>query len=454
MIEFVSTDFIIRSSREGGLSMDLSLIGILLSLVIIMALALRGWSIMLLAPMAVIHVEIFSNMNILDTLTGPYMKGFVNYAGKFYLIFLAGSIFGKVMEDCGAARSIAIGILKVLGRKSALSVLYAITFVTMVLTYGGVSLFVVIFAIVPIARSLFKEMDIPWHLFIAIYFFSISTLTMSMLPGTPSILNIMPTKYMASSLTSAPLLGIVASVVALSFNVWYVSSQLRKCRANNEGFIAPTFGMAAGIEEKDDSNLPNLYLSLMPPIVLLVMLNILNVDIIWSLIGAAILCVAVFWKRYDNLLTTLNKGAMNTVLPIINTSADVGYGMAVAATSGFKVVADWLLDIGGHPLISLSIATTIVGAITGSASGGLGIALETLSAKYLALGLSPDVVHRIMVIAAGSFDALPHNANIFTVFAITGLTHAIAYRHIFWGHIVANTLALIAIIPLAIWLYE
>ena len=157
--------------------------------------------------MAVVLVALFSGMDVLATLTGPYMKGFVSYASKFYLVFLSASVFGKVMEDSGAARSIALGILRLIGRESQYNVLLAIAAICLALTYGGVSLFVVIFAVMPIARPLFRELDIPWHLFIASFTFGICSITMTMLPGTPSIINIMPTKYMASSTMSAPLLG-------------------------------------------------------------------------------------------------------------------------------------------------------------------------------------------------------------------------------------------------------
>ena len=153
--------------------MDWSVIGIILSLAFIVVLALRGWHIIIIAPLAVVIVSIFSDMNIMQTMTGPYMKGFVNYAGRFYLIFLAGSVFGKFMEDGQAARSIANGILRVIGKESPLRVMLSISIVALCLTYGGVSLFVVIFAVIPIARPLFKEADLPWHLFMAAFISSL-----------------------------------------------------------------------------------------------------------------------------------------------------------------------------------------------------------------------------------------------------------------------------------------
>jgi H+/gluconate symporter-like permease len=433
--------------------MELSIIGIILSLALIMFLALRGWHIIVLAPLAVAVVAAFSSMDILPTLTGPYMKGFVNYAGKFYLIFLMGSLFGKFMEDSGAARAIAEGILKVIGRKSPLNVMLAIAFIGVALTYGGVSLFVVVFALVPIGRPLFKEMNLPWHLFVIPYAFGIGSITMTMLPGSPQILNIMPTKYMASTPMAAPVIGILAAVVVAAFNVFYFKYQLKKSRERGEVYEAPTGIGVVGTADVDLATLPNVWLSIVPMVVVVVLLNVLKLDAVWALAGGTAVCMVFFWNKYKNILDTLNKGAVNTVIPIVNTCADVGYGMAVAATAGFKVIAAWLLTLPMHPIISLSIATNMMAGITGSASGGLGIILETLAPKYLALGLSPELIHRVATMSAGCFDALPHNGVVITFLAVCGLTHVNAYKHVFFGHIVATVLALLIVIPLGILLY-
>jgi H+/gluconate symporter-like permease len=431
----------------------LSIIGIVLSLAFIVVFALRGWHIIILAPMAVIFVAAFSGLDILPTLTGPYMKGFVSYAGKFYLIFLMGSLFGKVMEDSGAARAIAEGILKVVGRGNPMNGVMAVALIGVALTYGGVSLFVVIFALIPIGRPIFKELNLPWHLFVIPYAFSIGSITMTMLPGSPQILNIMPTKYMASSTMSAPLLGILGAVVVAAFNVFYFKYQLKKAQARGEGYVAPSgVGVVAG-EVAVMEKLPNVWLSIVPMIVVVVMLNAFKLDAVYALGGGVVACLAFFWKYFKNILDTLNKGAVNTVIPIVNTCADVGYGMAIAATAGFKVIAAWLLTLPMHPIVSLAIATNMMAGITGSASGGLGIILETLAPKYLALGLSPDLIHRVATMSAGCFDALPHNGVVITFLAVTGLTHMNGYKHIWWGHIVATVIALLIVIPLGIMIY-
>lgn len=431
----------------------LSLIGIFASLAFIIFLALRGVGIIVIAPLAVVVVSLFSGMDVLGTLTGPYMKGFVNYAGKFYLIFLTAAMFGKFMEDSGAARSIAEGLLKVVGRGSAFTVMIAISLICMTLTLGGVSLFVVVFAIVPIARPLFKELNIPWHLFMASFMFGNGAITMCMMPGTPSVLNIMPTKYMASTPTAAPVLGLVGIAVSIVWCLWYFKRELKKSKDRGEVYEEPVLMGTTAADQYADRKLPNVWISLLPPVCLILSLNVLKVDIVWALVIGSVVAIGVFWPQYKNLMDTVNKGALNTVVPVINTCADVGYGMAVAASAGFAVVSDILLNLPGHPIVSLSIAVNLMAGITGSASGGLGIVLETLAPKYLALGLHPELVHRIAVISAGTFDALPHNGVVITSLAVCGLTHKNAYRHIWWVHVLCSLVALLVIVPLGIVMY-
>lgn len=434
--------------------MNLSIVGIVVSLLFIVVLALRGWHIILIAPLAVVLAALFSGMEILPMLSGPYMKGFISYASKYYFIFLAASVFGKLMEDSGAAHAIAQRILRLIGRGSQYKVLLAVTAITMALTLGGVSLFVVIFAVIPVARPLFKELNVPWHLFFAAFFFGIGSITMTMIPGTPSIINIMPTKYMASTPASAPIVGLVGAAVVVALNLWYMKFALRRAVAAGEGYTeVGTLAPEPAVAVRGAKPELNIWLSLTPPVVLLFVLNGVKLDPLIALTSGALTCVALFWGRFENLLQTLNRGATNTVLPIVNTCADVGYGVSIAATSGFKVLSDWLLALPGNPIVSLAAATGLMAGISGSASGGLGIVLEILAPKYLSLGLNPDLVHRISVMAAGTFDALPHNGVIITTLAVTNLTHRAAYKHVWWGHVVATVIAVLVVLPVGILLY-
>jgi len=321
------------------------------------------------------------------------------------------------------------------------------------LTLGGVSLFVVIFAVMPIARPLFKQMNIPWHLFIAAFIFGIGSISMTMMPGTPSILNIMPMKYLGTTAAAGPILGLVAAAFVGAFNVWYMDSQLKKCIARGEGYGADEAAPAAGPAAAAEKELPNFWVSIIPSIVIIVALNAFKIDIVWSLVIGCAAAAVLFFNKVENHLATLNAGAANTAIPVINTCADVGYGMAVAASIGFKAITNFLMSIPGHPMVSLSLATFLMTGITGSASGGLGIVLETLVKQYAAMGINPEFIHRAVCIAAGAFDALPHNGVVITTLAVAGLTHKQAYKHIWWGHCIATFLAMFIVIGLGMVLY-
>jgi H+/gluconate symporter-like permease len=432
----------------------LSTLGIVVSLIFIITLALRGWHIIILAPLAAVIAALFSGLSVLDTLTGPYMTGFTNYARKFYLIFLMGTLFGRFMEDSGAARSIAQAIMKLIGGGAdrPLRVLVAFAMVPMALTYGGVSLFVVIFTVLPIARHLWQEADIPWHLFMPSFVFGAASMTMTMLPGSPQIQNLMPTKYMSSTPASAPVLGLLGAAVVFAINVLYMRYCVRKFKREGEHYVPPP---AAPGTATVDRGTPHAGLSLVPMFAVLIFLNVpaVKVDVIYALGIGILVTLVLFRSRFSNVVDTITKGAANTVVPIVNTCADVGYGMAIAATVGFGVVSAWLMTLPWHPIVSLSIATNVMAAITGSASGGMGIVLETLAPKYLALGMSPHLVHRVVAMSAGCFDAMPHNGAVITMLAVAGLTHRQAYKHIFIGHVLATLVALLVVIPLGIVLY-
>ncbi|QCR32580.1 GntP family permease [Lysinibacillus sp. SGAir0095] len=433
-----------------------SLFIIALSLILLVVLAMRGFTIVIIAPVVSLFVIVLNNMPILETFQTAYMSGFTNYVKNYFLIFLFAAMFGKFMEESGAARTIADYLLRLSGRKSKLRVLVTIMFVCALLTYGGVSLFVVIFAILPIAKPIFKEMDIPWHLFIAAFMPGMATFTMTMLPGTPAVQNIIPTTYLGTTVTSGAWIGLVSAVAVIILNIWYIRFALKRSEIRGE-----TFANMKNLEkEKEpiddkyaDKKLPSLILSLVPPILLLVLLNLVKLEVLYTLMITLFVSAIIFWKYVDKKKDTINIGATNAVLPIINTSADVGYGAVIAATSGFVVFQDFVTNIPGNPLISLFIATNLLAGITGSSSGGLAIAMETLTDLYLKLGVNKEAFHRIVSIASGGLDALPHNGAVITTLVVAGLTHKDAYKHIFATCVIAPLIAAIPGLIVAIMFY-
>lgn len=432
----------------------LSVIGVIGSLALLMFLAMRGYSILILAPFCAIIVALTSGIPIMEGLGGAYMGGLGGFATRFFLLFMLGALFGKYMEDSGAAQSIATGLLNLVGRDKPYNALMSIMVICAVLTYGGINLFVIMFAITPMARPIFKELNMQWELMLIPLILGSATFTMTMLPGTPAIQNIIPMSYLGTHATAAPLVGLLATITAILVGCWYMKKELDKTQKKGKGYEEPTAASSTlTASDADNIKTPSIILSIIPPIVLLIVLNVLKVNVIMALVLGILTAAVLFIKYIPNQLMTLNKGSGNSIMPLLNTCAAVGFGAIVASTVGFEIIASFLLGIPGSPLISLAVATNLLAGVTGSASGGLGIALETLAPAYLEMGLHPEIIHRISAIASGGLDALPHNGAVISTLAVTAISHKKGYKYVFGSGVVVPLIATIPAILLGSLLY-
>ncbi|MCO7555976.1 GntP family permease [Metapseudomonas otitidis] len=451
-------------------------LGILLSLALLMFLAYRGYNVLILAPLMALLAVLFAGdaALMLPTYTQVFMKSLGGYLIQFFPLFLLGAIFGKLMDDSGSARAIAQGIVTRLGRERAI---LAIVLACGLLTYGGVSLFVVAFAVYPIGTALFREAGIPKRLLPGAIALGAFTFTMTALPGTPAIQNAIPSPFFGTDAFAAPILGLIGGLIMLGLGSWWLAAQARTLMAAGEGYGS----------HKDDpteqSGLPvtGFWLALLP-ILLVIALNFLmakqvlpNLDTsylakpefgglqdaksvigIWSIIvalGAAVLLlIGLHWRRWADLKQSLNDGTFGSMLPILNTASEVGYGTVIASLAGFVVIRDLVLSVPGNPLVSEAVAVNILAGITGSASGGMSIALKTLGAQYLemanAAGISPELLHRVAAMASGCMDTLPHNGAVISLLAICKLTHRDSYKFIFMNTVIFPLAALVVVITL------
>ena len=415
------------------------MLGILLGLIVLMVLAYIGWSILWVAPIAAGVVALTGGLDLLDAYKDTYMSGFVDFAKQWFPVFMLGAIFGKLMEDTGMARSVAIALTKVIGTKRAI---LGVVVSSAVLTYGGVSLFVVVFAVYPLALTLFKEANISRKLIPGTVALGAFTFTMTALPGTPQIQNLIPMDYFETSATAAPIMGIIATLVMGVGGYYYLRWQEKVRRNRGEAYTDPDEAVA--IEEGKP---PHFALSVLPLLAVLVTLNLFGLDIILALLSGIILIMILNIHKMKKFVTAINDGALGSVTAIINTSAAVGFGTVVKAVPGFDQLTSLLLGIKGNPLISEAIAVNILAGATGSASGGMGIALEALGSKYYEIaldsGMSPEVFHRVASLASGGLDTLPHNGAVLTLLTITGMSHSDSYKDIF---VVAVLLPVVSVI--------
>ncbi|MDM5209369.1 GntP family permease [Cytobacillus kochii] len=442
----------------------LGMLGLILGLVLLMFLTLRGINIIIAAILSSIVVAITGGLNLEKALAGYYMDGFTNYFASWFLIFLLGAIFGKIMHETGAAESIAQWIKRTLGAKRAV---FAVVAAAAIMTYGGVSLFVVGFAVYPIAVSLFRAANLP-HRFIpaALVFGSIS-FTMTA-PGSPEIQNLIPTEFFGTTPTAGGWVGVLMALLVMITGGLLLSKFVQNAVKRGETFSLPgnraKEEVSAGLAEKtegeilvEEKTLPHIVFSILPLICVIVMLNIIaqfassTAAALISLTAGIILACLTMYKFLAQFWNALAKGAQDALVAVANTCAVVGFGSVAAQVSAFDTVVDGLVSLPGPPILGLAVAVTLICGITGSASGGLGIALPILAPIYLAQGVDPGAMHRVATLASGGLDSMPHNGYVVTtVRAICGETHKRAYWPIFWLSVVIPTIAML----LAVVLYS
>jgi H+/gluconate symporter-like permease len=477
----------------------MGLIGILLALGLLIWLAYRGWSVLLLAPGAALVAAAAAGEPLLAHWTQTFMGSAARFLAQFFPLFLLGALFGKLMDDSGSVQAIAGFMTQRLGpQRAALAVVLAGALVT----YGGVSLFVAFFVLAPMAQALFRAADIPHRLMPATIALGTSTFTMSALPGTPSIQNAIPMPFFGTTPFAAPGLGIIASAIMLGFGLWWLGRAEAAARKAGEGYGATADGAAVvtaddqfireratAAHEFDPAEIPHgCHSETTPPIMLAVLPLVVVVSVnllmsifilprldfsflaeerwgatslsavagVWAVVVALAAAVATLVvinrQRLPALRTSMDAGANASVLPAFSVASLVGFGAVVAALPAFEMVRDWVLSIGGGPLVSLAAATNVLAALTGSASGGLTIALDALGDTYMRLaaetGIDPALMHRVAVIGSGTLDSLPHNGAVVTLLAVCGSTHGKSYLNIVMAGIVGPILALIVVIIL------
>ena len=477
----------------------MGIFGILIALGLLIWLAYRGWSILLLAPLCALLAAFLAGEPLLANWTQIFMSNAAQFVAQFFPIFLLGALFGKLMEASGSVEAIAAYMTEKLGtRRAILAIVLAGAFIT----YGGVSLFVAFFVLAPMGHALFKAANIPHRLMPAAIALGTSTFTMSAMPGTPAIQNAIPMPFFGTNPFAAPGLGLIASAIMLAFGMWWLNRAETRARRKGEGYayagtVDPKAAAGDGLirerattaREFDPeeirrgghaNTLPSFRLAALP-LAVVVLTNLVMSFIVlpsmdaaflqedqwggtslaavggvWSVIvalaTAILVLVATNRQRLPSLRATMDAGANASVLPILSVASLVGFGAVVAALPAFDVVKNWVLQIEGGPLVSLALATNILAALTGSASGGLTIALGALGPAYMTIaheiGLDPGLMHRVAVIGAGTLDSLPHNGAVVTLLAVCGSSHKESYVDIVMAAIVGALIALVAVIGL------
>ncbi|MGK3123773.1 GntP family permease [Candidatus Pantoea formicae] len=440
----------------------MSVVIALAALGLLMLAAYRGYSVILFAPIAALLAVLLTEpAAVAPVFSGLFMEKMVGFVKLYFPVFLLGAIFGKLIELSGFSRSIVTAAIALLGRRHAIPV---IVLVCALLTYGGVSLFVVAFAVYPFAAELFRQSNIPKRLIPATVALGAFSFTMDALPGTPQIQNIIPGSFFGTNAWAAPWLGLIGSLFIIVVGLAWLDRQRRKAQANNEQYGT---NLKNEPETAENVQLPHPAIAILP----LILVGVLNLcftywipawygahssvtlpgnptpivtDIvkstaIWAVQAAllsGILVVLIFgWRNICGRLAEGSRTAVaGALLAAMNTASEYGFGAVIAALPGFVVLSGVLQAIP-NPLLNEAISITVLAGITGSASGGMSIALAAMAEHFIeaaqATGIPMEVLHRVAAMASGGMDTLPHNGAVITLLAITGLSHKEAYGGIF-----------------------
>jgi H+/gluconate symporter-like permease len=414
---------------------------------------MKGMNLLVAGPLCALFVAVFSGLPLFPQLAGEgeanlvgnYMTGFSGFIASWYLMFLLGAIFGKVMEDSGAADSVSKWIVEKLGMKRAV---LAIVIACAVLTYGGVSLFVVAFSVYPMAVSLFRQANLPRRFIPAALAFGSVTFTMTS-AGSPEIQNWIPIEYLNTSPYAGWEVSLIVAVFMMVFGYWWLRRMITKAVASGEKFVSRDNDPV-----NEDKALPHPLTGLIPLLVVLIISFIFHDSLqqsalIIALLGGVITAYLLNRTYFKSFWDAVSEGTLGALIALGNTAAVVGFGGVAKAVPAFEIAVNAMTSIPGSPLIGGAIAVSVIAGMTGSASGGQAIALPLIAPHYMDMGVNPEALHRVVAISSGALDSLPHNGYVVTTIrGICGESHQDAYNPVGALTVIVPTLGVILAIIL------
>ena len=413
----------------------LGILGLILAIVAVIALIWKNWHMAIVSIVGSLIVILFNWMNPVEALSDTFMTGMANFAKNWFLLFMLGAIFGKVMGDSGASVGIANSMLKVLGQKS---VVLVVMLTGLVLSYGGIGTFIIAFSLYPIAVALFQKADIPKKLIVATIMVTPVTVCMAMLPGSPSTQNLIPTTYFGTNAYAGPVLGLLSSILMFAGAYLYLNWQIRKARKNGEHFVASEGETIMDLAAAEQGKTPPTLHCYIPIIVLLVLMfglqwltDIPSSFAVATAMAAAILVGCVLYRDRLNVKDAISNGGASGLGALIATSSIMGFGAVVSASPAYQSITGYLVNMNANPLITALISINVIAAITGSSAGGLNIFLSSMGEFLAASGLNASMLHRVVCIASSGFDAMPHASGMVVCNQIAKTSQRDTYKHVF-----------------------
>ncbi|PXV63676.1 H+/gluconate symporter-like permease [Halanaerobium congolense] len=393
--------------------------------VILITLIILKVSIVIAAPLSSIVILYLNNLNILEILNGQYLPGFAAFVQDYLFIFLLSAILGKIMEESDDATSIGEFLLDVLSyRYAAIGIFFA----SVLLSLGGISAFVLIFTIYPIAKTVFEEAKLPKSLILASIAGGNVVVGLT-LPGSPQVHNLIMMDYLNTSSLAGLGLGLVSvstgALAAILYLKYRSSSYLSEAEANRTSIF----------KKPDSDKLMNFITAMLPLLTVFILLAVLAKDPVIALLLGVVVSIIKNFRKVD-LLELLNDSISNAVLPLMFAASAMGFGRVISSLPVFKEFLQTLLNLPLHPYLLVGIITNIAAGLLGSASGGMLLTLSTVGENIVQL-VNIEELHRIIIIASTGLDTLPHNSAYLAMLAYTGLK----FRETYFDYCVVTVIA-------------
>lgn len=413
----------------------LGIMGLICAVVAVVLLIWKNWHMAVVSLIGAVIVILFNGMSPISAITDNFMTGMSGFAGSWFLLFMLGSIFGKVMGESGASAGIANSLLKLLGDKSAVLV---VMITGLVLSYGGIGTFIIAFSVYPIAVALFQKADIPKKLIVATIMVCPVTVCMAMLPGSPSTQNLLPTTYFGTTAYAGAKIGIICSVLMFLGAYLYLNWQIKAAKGKGEHFEASPGESIMDLQAAEQGKTPDIWKCYVPIAVLLVAMfgfqKLISMPSTYAVACAMVLAIlvgCVLYKDKLNVQSAINDGAAGGLGALIATSSIMGFGSVVSASPAYGMVTNALVNMNIGPLATALISINVIAAITGSSAGGLNIFLSSMGGYLASTGLNTAMLHRVVCIASSGFDAMPHASGMVVCNQIAKTSQKDTYKHVF-----------------------
>lgn len=413
----------------------LGIIGIVVALALLIFLIFKGWHMGVVALISSLVIVLTSGMDIWPAFAESFAVSFKDFAGTWFLMFTLGAIFGKIMEDSGASVSIANAIVRAVGKKR---VILIVLLTTLVLSYGGIGVFIIAFTMYPICMALFKEADLPKSIFPGLLLAIPATITMSFAPGVPAVQNMIPTETFGTTIYAAPVIGTVTSVAIFVMDYAFYTWAAKRCAAKGEHFVAGPDDHIIDLNDAEAvKNLPSPLASFLPIIVLIgsififmQLVSVSNYAVVLGMVLAIVLALILFHDRLK-IRDAMGSGMNSGLNALMVTSMIMGFGGVVQASPAFQSCVNWLLSLQMNPILMAFFSINVICMITGSSSGGLNIFLNTLGDYMLSTGINPQILHRLCCAASAGLDAMPHASGVVLANSVAKTEMKNTYKYTF-----------------------